>query len=672
MDDRSLTLSGTRDETANFMSLLSLRETLEGPSDDARFTAWMELYCATDPEIAQELPRVVTGSDPILKILLARFLRHMEDARAAAMLCQLLCDTNALVVDAARRAFEQNRSAQKIDALLTVLDAPLPEAQYFAIDTLALANHRPALTPLLQRVAAADGELRLRLLSALRHMPDPRHVAIAAPLLQHPDDAVRLRAVLIVSALQILRLRNLDTLVAPLLHDSAPHIRRAAVWCLRHQLRRSRRHQLMQLSQRDADPSVRLECLATLATRPHPELVTHLLHVLTRETDRMVLLKAEATLFALPAPMVARGLEKSLRNPQSAVGQTALLRITLFTERTAPYVPMLIDRVHHARSDHERVALLEALGSFGVAAIPTLEAALHAAPLVGYTAMVALLRAQPAATTDTLVPYLEKKNLTTLQQQMILKFVTRRHPPRPFAEKFLAACRAFTRSDNMNLRYLAGECLILAEDPTVLPDLLALLIDERNLSGAATLRLRLAQQFARTPEFCVQLIARHRDTPISLHEILRVMRDMQQSPAQWGALLTRLLRAPIALGAAPHTTACGAWLAWLVGERQLDIALLLASFDHIPAQWECLAAFTNALHTAPDATRRDTSIALPLPLLERWFADAPRTARDAILQLLHWWPTPAAIPLLTNMTCDTALAAHHAAAARILREMVAA
>ena len=50
-------------------TLEEIKENISGPSDDARFTAWMSLYTSKEPEFMEEINKILLSEDAILKVL---------------------------------------------------------------------------------------------------------------------------------------------------------------------------------------------------------------------------------------------------------------------------------------------------------------------------------------------------------------------------------------------------------------------------------------------------------------------------------------------------------------------------------------------------------------------------------------------------------------------------
>ena len=157
-------------------TLEEIKENISGPSDDARFTGWMALNTSKEPEIMEEINKILLSEDAILKVLLLRFLAHVHEQRSIDYIRQMLVDHNIVVVDAAIKSFDKNKFDDKLECILSVIHCDMPKAQYFAIERLALGGVVKVADALLEMIDNANEELLLVILTALRHLANRQMV----------------------------------------------------------------------------------------------------------------------------------------------------------------------------------------------------------------------------------------------------------------------------------------------------------------------------------------------------------------------------------------------------------------------------------------------------------------------------------------------------------------
>ncbi|MBF0106807.1 MAG: hypothetical protein HQM16_15960, partial [Deltaproteobacteria bacterium] len=215
------------------INLQSIRQKIEGESEDARFIAWMELYGSDEKPAEAEINRIINGNDPILKILFCRFLSSAPEDRAADFLVRLLNDQNETVIENAIKAFDKNKLNNKTRKIIPILSAPTLKAQYFAIDRLTSAGVLLATEHLLRKMADAPETMLKAILSGFRFLNDKRVLYDVLPLTNDTREAIRFHALLATAALYESGQRQLHKFIISHLDDPSVEIRRLIVWTLR-------------------------------------------------------------------------------------------------------------------------------------------------------------------------------------------------------------------------------------------------------------------------------------------------------------------------------------------------------------------------------------------------------------------------------------------------------
>lgn len=485
------------------LDLVEFRKRIEGDSEDLRFEAWMNLYSSAELKAREEVEAIIKGTDPILKILLARFLARVYEDRALEYLCRLLCDSNLVVVDIAIRCFEKNLHENRIAKLLPVIRAPLFKAQAFAIEKLCLGNVPESLDPLLGLLQQAQDTLLEHILSCLRHLPDKRLIPVVKKFLTHASQKVRFHAIMVLGSLYEAGHFECRKYLVEALGDSHPRIRQAILWVFRKVPARSDLRHFLHFSREDPDSNVRQEALLGLTVFPNSRVVQHLLKLLVSDKDRMVILKGEAVLLSIPQKKLIRGLKKVLKDREFAVKSKAVVMFSEFHPALSRgYYVFLMKEIRGARSTKEKIPFIQSLGIAGFAeALPYLKEMIHAPDhLLGYTAMVSLLKIYSRSLVFPILEILRDDKLSDLLKQMAMKYFVKVADRSQFTTELLLFLKDYLNSPRINLRYLAARVLIASEDEHFLQPLFEMILSEPDPSIRQLLRDYVTQAIAKNPK----------------------------------------------------------------------------------------------------------------------------------------------------------------------------
>lgn len=479
------------------MDVASVVSKLLELGEDARYEAWSSLYRLQGAEqIAFE--SALKSSPPVVRLLFARFLSLINDDRALLLLRDLLFDHDELVVDAARKAFDRNPDPRKWARLLPVLAAPIPEARYYAMEKLAQGGVAQAITPLVAHLAVASEDEAVRILSALKYLPEKSLVAEIKPYLEHASEPVRFGAVLVAASLYEHGISGArDFLWQRLTRDDSARVRQTAVWALRSRRYWRNADVFLKYSVSDPEALVRQECLLGLAAFPSRRIVKHLLKILVTEKHRVVVLKGEAVLLSLPRGKLVRALKTIYRSGDRDLSIKAMLIFAEFEESSRPFFRYLIKGLTHARDERERLPFVEAIGILGRRdAIPMLEKFLKGMPLTAYAAMNAILRIWGASPEFPLLRYFGDQELSPLIRQMALKHFVKSGTAVVSDPQLFGLLVETLKSPHLNLRFLSA--LALARLPGKLAgvDLLEAFLAESDPSARRMLREGLVRMIS--------------------------------------------------------------------------------------------------------------------------------------------------------------------------------
>lgn len=528
------------------ISLQEIRKQIEGPSDDERFTAWFQLYASE--ETTGEIQRILTGGDPILKVLFTRFLAHINEERAVHYLVTLLQDDNEVVFHAARKAFEHNHFDTKLKNLFGLVHSRSVLAQAYAIEKLSFAGEIPLVYPLLSLLTfaplgPASEPLLMRVLTAFRYLPDPRVPTQLRPLLQSNQEEIRYRTLLALGSNYEHHTYDDRTFLENALRDATPRVRQAALWILRKRSSKKDLPLLLHHSTEDADATVRQEAIlalgqialgqTALGNFSTSEVITHLVKIIVSDQDKGVVLKAEGVLMVLPEAALIRGLKSLLPGPFSPEKKRAILLLAELQTGSDHYLGYLLGTLRQAsiwqagirqtKSDPEQLACLEALGTLKHSgAIPFLEEAVKGPMILAYAAMGSLLKIYPVDSMQPLKKFLEAP-LPALLKQMILKHMILHGTMDSIGAELITTLSPLLQEDNLNIRYLTAQVLAITENPDILEALFMALLRETDPVSLEFFKKSLMQIFIAHPARITPLIGQHQQDPRTFALLLDII-----------------------------------------------------------------------------------------------------------------------------------------------------
>ncbi len=623
------------------MDLGTWRKIIEGPSEDARFTAWMELYLSvpTDRDAQEEVQRLLTSKDPILKILFIRFLSMMNEERAVRYLQTLLCSDNPIVIEAAKRAFEKNQYQAKLKMLMPVLEAPTLVAKSFALKNLSFGGVVHVVDVCLEWLKTQqEVELLSAVLSAMRHLPDRRMLSALDPFLKDSREGIRLRSVFVLGSLYE---SGILTSVRPLwacLEDESPKVRRAVLWALRQRPSRKDLNLLRRLSLQDPDPLVRQESLIEMSLFPTLRVIDHFLAVLVSEEDRMVLLRAEGLLFGMNLDRLLKGLKRGLHKQEEKLRNKATILMAEFQRGSEGYYQFLTKKFSREKEDKKKLPFLEAFGILGnLKAVPLLEATLYQSTILSYASMTALLKILKSEKQPPFVKYLMDTRLPHLLKQMVLKQLIRRGETF-FYEKDLVACLLqMVRDPTINIRYLAAQALSLVNHPDILSTMIESLTHEPDPVIRQFFEESLIRTFSKTPSLILDFVSGYQHDADRLHLLLEIMK---KSPLSGPLLLSLLNKVP--------SEKMMEWIFSAVISDRISMEDFLSRLCLMEAKEEILKAFLATLQ------KQSKTFTLPTPFLEKWFQESSHSVQKMLIDLMAFSDDRSVVPLLSRLLCDDA------------------
>lgn len=646
--------------------LANIRARIEGPSEDERFTAWMEWYSSPDARLLEEMNRLLEWKDPVFKLLWVRFLSYIPEDRAVAYLTELLKDENSIVVEAAKKAFDKNQRENKETALLPLVLHDNPSTRDFSIERLYRTSNVELIDPLLALLPSAGEALLLLILTAFRHLPSARVLPHLIPFLKHPHEKIRERTAYALSSLYEVRLKGLQKIFIGHLNDPSHLVRIAILWSLRRKPYKKNLRIFLDLAQKDPDPAVRQEALLGLADFPMLRVIVQILEILVAEKNKMVLLKAESVLIGMPPAEVVRGLQHVWRHGSKEVHMKAMFYLAYFQEESDEFFRQLAAGLKRAKEDKLKVVYLETLGILGnPKAVDILHPFVKGPPFLAYTAVGALVRLSHHGKVWRLVPYLRDPSLSDILKQTLLKDLVRRGKWIDFTDELVDCLTEFLKSDKINMRYLSAHALILAGRESSIRPLLEMLLREKDPTTLKFLKESILSYLTQNPQTYLLLLEKFQNQPEALSLLLSLMNGILIDRQTVVYLIDSLLSSCLRLQEGIHAEPFGDLLASWIRRNHVPLEWILERIVGDPKKEEMFPFLIRYFVRAPAP-----DLVPSVGKLKGWFENGSAALRGTLLELVCYSKDPQAARLPTVVLCHEALKLHHPKAMKALQTLI--
>ena len=648
------------------LDLEEIQKDIEGESIDARYTAWLKLYSSNEATAKEELQKIVMAKDPLLKILLIRFLARVEEERAVLYLLGLLQDDNEVVVEAAKRAFDKNQFISKLPKLLPLVSVANRSAKLFAIERLSEGGVVEVTDILLTLLPHADEVLLLKILTALRYLADKKLLPFLNPYFSDVREEVRFKIILIFGALYENGYLPVRENLLEGLSDTSPRIRRAILWALRRQPTTKDLDLLMSISLKDPDLMVRQESLEEIAMFPTPQVVQHLLHLLVSDRERLVVLKAEGLLLSLPQIFLVQGLKGLLKHGDVPLKNKAILLFAECEKNSPAYLEYLLQGLKGAKDRQEKLVFIEALGVLEEPkALSVLEAYLYGDFILAYAAVASLIKIWGNGRKPPIVKYLEDLRLHPILKQMILKYLTRKGSHQLYGEEMENCLIGFLKDENTNIRYLAAQALVQLGSSKILEPLFEMVLKEKDPTSIRFLKESLVRLLSQKPSTFIQLFREYRENPDAVLKLMGLLIEADILGSQALGLISELLKAPFSFLQSEYKKPLADFIFGLLLKKSLSWDALLTGIEMVPLKEDLLPLLIQRASLYPSF-----KVALSPKTLEHWLHTDNPLQKNAMITLMGLGGGGSMIPFLVSIVCDKKMQPYHTLAAQSLTQLI--
>lgn len=490
--------------------------TLISCSEDESFRLWSDIYDRSTISTLKSsdlatFDDILLNSDDVLKIYMCRFLAHKEAEQAVLYLLELMKSKNTTVQENAIKAFQKNKYANKIRLLVKIISFDIPQTSLnFAMDSLATHAVFEAVLPLMNllRTPGIGTELIEKILQAFRHIPDKRIWTDLKPFLQDKSESVRFFALTALGALYENGFIRARKYILSHINDHSSRIRQAMVWSLR---RRSHRRDwtiFWNIITSDPDPQVRQEAVLSMNNYPSRNTIIRLIRCQSKEKNRVVQLKIQAVLLAMPHNLLLRILRSEIKTTDIEY-RTILMKLYVYFESDKQYCYSHLSKIYSsAASDKERLHIIETVGLLKYQeSLTWLNSLLNKQALLSYTAMTAIIKVWGNHNPDfPIMSYLKSENLNETTKQVALKHFVKVARDETLTKDIINHLVELLNHSQFNIRYLAAQGLAKSNDQTIFIPFVLNLLKEEDPTAKKLTRSSLIQYVRNHPSEIVPLL----------------------------------------------------------------------------------------------------------------------------------------------------------------------
>lgn len=649
------------------IDLTKIKKDIGGTSDDARFAAWMELYQSDEESTQREIEKIFRTTDPLIKILFARFLAHIEEERAILYLTKLLIDENPIVVDNAIAAFLKSKFSKKNTHLIPVLSSPCVRAKVFALNQLAASQVIQAIDPILNLIPKADHELLVEILGALRFFSDRNVAPTIYPYLEHASEDIRFRAVMILGTLYQLGCKEFHHKLILKLSDGSEIVRHGVVWSLSHIKRKGHLKHFLTLSLHDPSPLVRQECLSACLTYPSFKVMRHIISVLTHEKDRVVTLKGESVLLSMPKKVLVKSLKRLLKSRDAAIRHRTMHLYAEHQEGSDEYLSYLKRQFESAGNPKEKIPIIESLGLLeNKKAITFLEKHIFANPLLTYTGLMAIAKLWEKSQDFPIIKYLTHPQISDLFKQIPLKHLLKLNVPKFCTPELVTILIKLLDSKNLNVRYLSAQALVQMKEERILVPFFNTIINETDHTARNLLKENIIEFFHRNPLLFVKLFQEYKEQSEAITLLFSLFKESKLSKDNILLLTKTLIEPPLnMLDQVYHTLLIETLFHYLT-----DKTISLENLITMGVSEELTALLFERLYQQKYRGNPHLKLKLPIPQLLLLIKNEGLDQRKSLVELMGKSDSNQTIPHLIDFLTDNSLASLHPSAAASLKQLI--
>lgn len=489
-----------------------------------RYGAFLSLYNSIDPEDQETLSSMYRSQDPLVPLILLRFLAEIPEKKAVLPIITIIEEGNTVVSHAAMTAYQDNHYPAKPKFLKPLILSQNTTACRFAVRTLSRAGFVDAYPLILRQIPARTDPVLSEMITALRFLPDPRSVPTLTLLTRSNSEPLRFLSLQTLASLQLRKSMLPASFFLDMSRDDSIRVRRVALEALQRSSTPAISGILIQkVLDRKEDESIRERAIRALAAVPSTDLVAPLIAVLASDDSSSLKLLAEITLKGLPRRIAKGGLIRQLDSASRGHRRWAAVLLAQFLGDEPDVRRILVD-LWKSADDETAVELTEMLRELeGSEAERLLLDAMEKSPLVAYAAAGALARILGAGAGPQILAMLKDPRTSIQAKQALLGHWAKRAPDDGVRADLLPWLLGSLHDEVLNMRYLALQVLAWYPLAQTLPHLLDLLAREISPDVVRTVHRQLSQGLGSDPRPLIEGLARHPECRRIIHHAVKIL-----------------------------------------------------------------------------------------------------------------------------------------------------
>ena len=513
-------------------------------SEMERYDAFLALYHSKDPDDTETLERLYTGSDPLVPLMLMRFLEDIPEKRACLSIISRIEEGNDIVAKAAMEAYKLSHYPKKAHLLKPLILSSSYRACRFAVRTLSRAGFMDVLPLILREIPDRTGPIRNVMIESLRYLPHRRSVPILTPFANSDHEPTRFLVVSVLCELQF-RTRALShTFFVRKLQDESARVRRAALEALQRMPTRRVAPMILAGALNEDEPEdSRIRAVRAMSAFPSAEIVDSLARLSAKTKSSAIRISCEIVLRGYPVNVLRKGLMPLLDETDSPVRRQGTIFLAEFLGTDLSVRKILHDLWKRADEDLalDLIEMMRILA--GDETIALLHEAIYSSPIVGYAAATALSHMRGAVAGELLLEIVKSEEVSAIVKQALLDRWAKRGPDSRVEEEAMHILLEKLTDPVMNVRYLSVQVLGWYPLEKTLVRMLDLLADESDPEVANVAGKIISKGLSSDPLPLVEAVRLHprcKDLIRHLVKLLAVRRwETEKAPALLEALATK-------------------------------------------------------------------------------------------------------------------------------------
>ncbi|PCI38887.1 MAG: hypothetical protein COB53_04075 [Elusimicrobia bacterium] len=517
-------------------------------SEMERYDTFLALYHSTDPADAQTLERLYRGSDPLVPLMLMRYLEDIPEKRACLTIIRCVEAGEDIVAKAAMDAFRLSHYPQKAHLLKPLILSKKFRACRFAVKTLSRAGFMDVLPLILREIPDRSGPIQNVMIDSLRYLPHRRSVPTLTAFANSEHEPTRFLVVSVLSELQFRTRALAPAFFLRKLNDESARVRSAALEALQRLPDKKVAPMILKGALDENEPeATRVRSVRAMSAFPSLETVHTLVGLSSKTKSSAIRISCEIVLRSYPPRVLRGGLIPLLDGNDPTMRRQATVFLAEFLGSDPSIRKLLHDLWKNADEDFalDLIEMMRILGQEETVLL--LSKAIYGSPIVGYAAATALSQMRGVVAGQLLLEIIQSSEVTALVKQALLDRWAKRGPDARIKDAAMPLLLEMLTDFVMNVRYLSAQVLGWYPLEKTLVRMLDLLANESDPEVANVAGKIIMKGLSNDPMPLVNAIKVHPRREALAKHLVKIISARRWDPEKAHALLETLSTEPISL-----------------------------------------------------------------------------------------------------------------------------